>query len=131
MLVLIITLVLTTNTVSAKSYVADDSVSITSQYHDIFNNYFNESIKYTYFPYECEGSSYNRTCYFGIDENGKYLNISYLPSGNNYILNYSNGIDEEFSVSGSNVFIHEPSSSTLTNYAIIFIFLIILILKMI
>lgn len=132
MLVLIITLVLTTSSVSAKSYVADDSYSVTSQYHDIFNNYFNESIKYTYFPYECEGSSYNRICYFGIDEEGNYLDIFYLPKGNNsYTLNYSKGIDKEFSVTGSNVFIHEPSSSTLTNYAIIFIFLIILILKMI
>ena len=131
MSVLIIILVLTTN-VSAKSYIADDSVSVTSQYHDIFNNYFNESLKYTYFPYQCESSSYNRTCYFGIDEKGNYLDISYISNGNNsYTLNYSNGIDENFSVSGSNVFIHKPSSSTLTTYSIIFIFLIILVIKMI
>lgn len=127
MLVLSTILVLTTSNVSAKEYVADDSVTISSQYHDVFNNYFNESEKYTYFPYSCDYGNYNnRTCYFGIDEEGNYLDISYVSSGSSYVLNYSTGIDDDFNVTGSNVFIHYPSSTTIISYSIIFICLVLL-----
>ncbi len=125
MLVLGIILVPTIS-VNAKSYVADDTVTIPSQYHDVFNNYFKEYQKYTYFPYECN-TNYSRTCYFGIDTKGNYLDISYKSSGNSYELQYTTGVDEDFSVTGVNVFIHEPSMATITAYALIFIFLVILI----
>lgn len=125
MLVLGIILALTTN-VSAKEYVADDSVSINSQYHDIFNNYFSPMTSYQYFPYAC--TSYNnRTCYFGINEKGEYLDINYIQTGNTYKLNYSTGIDENFSVTGSNVFKKGVSVETILIYAFIFFALLVVI----
>lgn len=129
MLVLLITLVPTIS-VNAKSYVADDTVTIPTQYHDVFNNYFKEYQKYTYFPYECN-TNYSRTCYFGIDSHGNYLDISYKNYGNSYELQYTTGIDENFSVSGVNVFIHEPSMTTIMTYALIFIFLVLLVCSLI
>ena len=131
-MVLLITLVLTTSNVFAKEYISDDNVNVSTQYHDIFNNYFNEYEKYTYFPYSCSYSNYsNRTCYFGINEDGEFLDISYVPDGNSYKLQYSSGIDNSFSVTGSNVFIHEPSSSTIIAYCFVFVFLLVLIFNLI
>lgn len=129
MLVLLITLVPTIS-VNAKSYVADDTVTIPSQYHDVFNNYFKEYQKYTYFPYECN-TNYSRTCYFGIDSKGNYLDISFKSSGSSYELQYTTGVDEDFSVSGVNIFIHEPSMATIMAYAVIFIFLVVLVCSLI
>ena len=125
MLVLGIILVPTIS-VNAKSYVADDSVTISSQYHDVFNNYFKEYEQYTYFPYECH-ANYSRTCYFGINSKGNYLDISYKIVGNSYELQYKTGVDEDFSVTGVNVFVHEPSMATLIACALVFIFLVYLI----
>lgn len=129
MLVLGIILVPTIS-VNAKSYVADDTVTIPSQYHDVFNNYFKEYQKYTYFPYECN-TNYSRTCYFGIDSGGNYLDISYKNSGGSYELQYTTGIDEDFSVTGANVFTHRPSMATILACAVIFIFLALLICSLI
>lgn len=129
MLVLGIILAPTIN-VNAKSYIADDTVTIPSQYHDVFNNYFKEYQKYTYFPYECN-TNYSRTCYFGIDSQGNYLDISYKNYGNSYELQYTKGVDEDFSVTGVNVFIHEPSMASLLTCAVIFIFLVLLICSLV
>lgn len=126
-MVFAITLALTTNEVNAKAYVSDDSTTVSSQYHEVFKNYFSEDLKYIYFPYSCSFGNYSRTCYFGIDEYGNYLNISYASSGNSYELKYTSGIDEDFSVTGSNIFTHKPSMATISAYALIFVFLVVLL----
>lgn len=127
-MVLAIILVLTTKDVNAKEYVADDNYSMTSQYHDIFNNYFGEDKEYLYFPYSCEIGPYSRECYFGIDKDGNYLDISYISSGSSYVVNYSSGIDEEFSVSGNNVFRKKVSSNIILLYGFTFFLVLLVIL---
>lgn len=126
---LLITLVLITSpSVNAQSYVADDNYSISTQYHDIFNNYFDGSKSYQYFPYKCNyGNSYYRECYFGIDSDGNYLKIDYKYENNNYTTNYSTGVDESFSVSGNNIFKKGVSTERVYLYAIVFCALILLI----
>lgn len=101
-------LVLTTMlvpTISAKAttYTADDSVIISSQYHDFFNNYFDGKTGYLYFPYSCPNTDYNRTCYYGIDNNGKYIKVMYVGSGYTYTQTIETGIDENFAVNGNNI----------------------------
>lgn len=126
-LVLTIMLALTISDVNAKEYVADDNYSITSQYHDIFNNYFGEDKEYLYFPYSCL-NNYSRECYFGIDKDGNYLDISYIQSGTSYVVNYSTGIDENFSVIGNNVFRKKISPITTLLYGFSFFSIIIIVL---
>lgn len=118
MSVLLIILALTTSitNVSAKGYVADDNYTIPADYHEIFKNYFGEQKKYRYFPYKCGQAE----CYFGIDETYKYLDITFDDS---YNVTYTAGIDKEFNVTGSNVFIHEVSSDTIILYALVFMFI--------
>jgi len=103
MLALIITLVPTIS--FAQSYTADDSYTLNSQYHDLFNNYFDGIFSYQYFPYKCNYGSYNnRECFYGIDSNGNYLKIDYVQNGSSYEVRYTTGVDNNFSVSGVNVF---------------------------
>lgn len=99
---LIITLVPITS--YAKSYVADDSVIIEDNIHSFFNNYFSSTDTYQYFPYECNYSDYNRTCYYGINQDNEYVDISYTYGDRfNYDRVITTGIDENFSVTGNNV----------------------------
>lgn len=119
MSVLAIMSVLTVKDVSAKEYIANDNINISSEYHTVFNNYFSEDKSYTYFSYKCNEND----CYFGIDEDGNYLNITYNEL---FEVNYETGIDEEFSVVGNNIFRHKSSSSSVILYFLIFIFLIYL-----
>lgn len=127
MSVFVTMLVLTTKDVSAKEYVADDNYNVTSQYHDIFNNYFDGKKSYLYFPYSCDTGSYSRECYFGIDEDGNYLDINYVSNGSSYEVNYSTGIDEEFSVTGNNVFRKDVSEGTVIAYALIFTLILVVV----
>ncbi len=128
MSVLSIILVLTVSPVNAQSYVADDNYTINSQYHDLFNNYFDGSKSYQYFPYKCNyGNSYYRECYFGIDSDGNYLKVDYIYGNNSYTTNYTTGIDEDFSVSGNNIFKKGVSTQYIYLYAFIFVVLIVLI----
>lgn len=88
----------------AKSYVADDSVIIEDNIHSFFNNYFSSTDIYEYFPYECNYSDYNRTCYYGINQDNEYVDISYTYGDRfNYDRVITTGIDENFSVTGNNV----------------------------
>ncbi len=126
MLVLLITVVTTTN-VYATSYVADDTSSISSQYHDIFNNYFSKSVSYQYFSYKCHYGNSDRNCYFGIDNDGNFLRIVYQANGNSYIQKYEKGVDEDFSVSGVNVFRKEIDNVIVTNYILSFVFVLTIV----
>lgn len=126
MLVLLTTLVITCKNVSAKSYVADDNITISSSFHDVFNNYFDESKKYTYFAYKCD----NRTCYFGIDEDNNYLEITYTGTQYNNQIVYKKGTDNNFSVSGVNVFNHNPSANSQLLYAFVFSLVFVVFFKL-
>ena len=119
MLVLTIMLVPIIKT-KATSYVADDRVTIPSQYHDFFNNYFNGSKSYTYFPYSCYSSNYNRTCYFGIDSENNYINITYNGDNYNYNQVIEKGVDNNFSVTGNNVFKKDVDNSYKITYGLAF-----------
>lgn len=105
MLVLMLTLVPTIS--NAQSYVAEDTV-LNSNIHDYFNNYFNGNRSYQYFGYSCG----DRTCYYGIDSDNNYVNITYTnTSGYSYDYLITTGIDENFSVSGTSVFKKEIKDS--------------------
>lgn len=121
--VFLIILLVTIN-VDALSYSADDTATISSQYHDFFNNYFSNSFEYKYFPYECDTSTYNRTCYYGIDNNNNFINIKY--NGNSYY--YEKGVDNNFSVSGNNIITRSGNNNLINTYAIVFIGLVILVM---
>lgn len=117
MLVLTIMLVPTIS-VSAQSYTADDSVVLGSNIHDYFNNYFGDNVSYQYFGYSCG----DRTCYYGINSKNEYVNITYsTTSGYSYDYVITTGTDENFSVSGNNVFKKEVSNSRLIIYALAFL----------
>lgn len=118
MLVLVITLVPMVS--FADTYVADDTYTMTSQYHDVFNNYFSPWVSYQYFSYDCVYGSYARQCYLGIDSEGNYLKINYVQDGNNYVVNYQEGVDEDFSVSGINVFKKGIDVNSIIAVAVIF-----------
>ena len=105
MLVLTITVLVTVD-VSAVNYTAEDTV-INSNIHDYFNNYFNDNVSYKYFAYKCG----DRTCYYGIDNNNNYVNITYNnTSGYNYNYVITSGVDDNFSVTGTSIFKHEVSN---------------------
>ncbi len=127
MLVLIITLVLTISTVNAQSYTSNDETIISTQYHELFNNYFSGANSYLYFPYTCRVNNYDRVCYFGIDSEGNYLKVEYVSSGNSYSTRIRDGIDQNFSVSGSNIVRKEVNNLEIIKYLQIF-FLILAVL---
>lgn len=123
MSVLTITLVTTTN-VKATTYTADDSVIISSQMHDFFNNYFNGTKSFLYFPFSCSYNDYNRTCYYGIDSENNYVKITYNGSGYNYNQVIETGVDENFQVNGNNVIRKNINPFYIIIYALIFFSLI-------
>lgn len=112
-------------TSNATSYTADNSVIISSDIHDLYNNYFKKSDTYLYFPYSCYYDSYySRTCYFGINQNNEYLKVDYVTSGNSYTRRITTGTDDNFSVNGNNVIRKEVSIDYVLVVAIGFIFVI-------
>lgn len=131
MSVLVTTLALITN-VKATSYVADDSVVISSQYHDLFNNYFDGSRSYQYFPYSCNYDNYSRTCYYGIDSDNNYMKITYSSSGS-YSSSYKieTGVDENFSVTGSNIIKKPVAPLYIIIYGFVFLFLVIFLFNLV
>lgn len=117
MSVLAIMLVPTINA-KAVSYRADDTAILSSQIHDYFNNYFSGNKSYQYFGYVCG----DRTCYYGIDSDYNYVNITYQNvSGYSYDYLISTGIDESFSVSGINIFKKEINNSRVILMALVLI----------
>lgn len=127
MLVLVTTCLVTIN-VKADSYVTDDTYIISSQYHDFFKNYFGDNKKYQYFSYKCNAGSYQRNCYYGIDSESNYIKVEYVDNDSySYNQKITIGIDENFSVSGNVIFIHEISSCTYIFYLLIFILVLFFI----
>lgn len=131
MSVLVTMLALTIN-VKAISYITDDSIVISSQFHDLFNNYFDGSRSYQYFPYTCNYENYDRTCYYGIDSDNNYLKITY-SSLNNYSSSYKieTGVDENFAVTGSNIVKKSVDPLYIILYGFIFLFLVLFIFNLI
>lgn len=129
MLVLTITLVPTLS-VSAKSYTADDNYIMSSNYHDFYRNYFGDSVSYQYFPYKCYFGSSERECYFGIDKEGNYADITYKENGYGYSQIVKYGVDESFSVSGKNIYKVDVSSGRITNQILVFVFLLFVVFLM-
>lgn len=125
MLVLIITLVPTIS--NAQTYTSNDEVIISTQYHELFNNYFDGSNSYLYFPYTCRYNNYDRTCYMGIDSKGKFLKVEYVANGSSYTNRIKEGVDEEFSVSGANVVRKGVNNSEVIKYILIFFATLIVI----
>lgn len=124
MLVLIIMLVPTIS--KAQSYNAED-ILLSSNVHDYFNNYFSGNKSYQYFGYACG----DRTCYYGIDSDFNYVNITYTnASGYSYDYLITTGIDKNFSVTGSNVFKKEINDSRVILMALALITAIITIAVM-
>lgn len=124
MLALITMLVPITN-VSAKSFTSADNIVIGTQYHEYFKSYFGDKVSYKYFPYSCYYGNSNRTCYFGIDSEGNYIDIKYREylsgSYNNYETYIETGIDENFSVIGNNVITVSVSNSYVISIILVFI----------
>lgn len=120
MLVLIVTLVLTISEVQAQTYTANNEIVIGTQYHELFNNYFDGSKSYLYFPYTCRINNYDRVCYLGIDSDGKFLKVEYVASGNSYSTRIVEGVDENFSVNGSNVIRKDVSNLEIIKYLSVF-----------
>lgn len=126
-MVLIITIVHTTN-VSAKSYTADDNYVMDTKYHDLFRNYFGKDVSFKYFPYRCDYNNYTRECYYGIDSENNYVNIIYQDYGSynyNQIIDF--GKDENFSVTGNNIYEVNVDNSEVIKYILIFAIVFIVI----
>lgn len=103
MLVLLIISLITINTVSAKSYTADNSTIISSQYIELFKGYFGDSTSYQYFTYKCDVNSTTRNCYYAIDITNNYIAVVYEYSSSgygSYTTKIETGVDENFSVTG-------------------------------
>lgn len=112
------TILVPITSVHAVSYVAEDTL-LNSNVHDYFNNYFNGSKSYQYFGYACG----DRTCYYGIDSDNNYVNITYTnTSGYSYDYLITTGVDNNFSVSGSNVFKKDINDSRVILMSLAFIF---------
>lgn len=91
--------------VNAVTYTANDNATMSTQYHDLFNNYFDSKKSYQYFQYSCVFGNTTRQCYYGIDSDFNYLMIDYYQSSTNvWTIRYSKGIDKNFAVNGINVF---------------------------
>lgn len=121
MLALIIMLVPTIS--YAQSYTAENTL-LNSNVHDYFNNYFSGSKSYQYFGYACG----DRTCYYGIDSDNNYVNITYTnTSGYSYDYLITTGVDDNFSVTGVNVFKKEINDSRVILMALALITAIITI----
>ena len=121
MLALIIMLVPTIS--YAQSYTAENTL-LNSNVHDYFNNYFSGSKSYQYFGYACG----DRTCYYGIDSDNNYVNITYTnTSGYSYDYLITTGVDDTYSVTGVNVFKKEINDSRVILMALALITAIITI----
>lgn len=115
---MVLAIILVPTVSHAQSYTASNTI-LGSNIHDYFNNYFNGSNSYQYFAYACG----DRTCYYGIDSENNYVNITYETSSSGYSYNYviSTGVDNNFSVSGANVFKKEINDSKVILWALAFL----------
>lgn len=127
MLALLITLVPITN-VNASTYTSKDNIVIDTKYYEFFKAQFGEDKSYKFFAYDCEYNNYNRTCYYGIDKDNNYVDISYTSSSYSDLI-IKKGTDTNFSVTGSNIIEVKPSVNYQMLYAIVF-FLVLYVSNM-
>lgn len=124
-MLVLITILVPTIKVSATSYVSKDDIVISSNYYDFFKANFGEDKSYKFFAYNCyNSSSYQRTCYYGIDKDFNYVNIKYDSNNNLQIVK---GIDTNFSVTGANIIEVKPNLLSQLLWAITFIFIFFVI----
>lgn len=128
MLVLGITLVPTIS-VKADSYTAKDNIVFDTKYYEFFDHQFDKNTSYKFFAYDCFYSNYNRTCYYGIDSNNNFVKISY-NSDSYSDLTITKGVDDNFSVVGTNIISVSPSSDTVILQVLVFSIILFVILKM-
>lgn len=114
----------------AQTYTSNDETIISSQYHELFNNYFDGSKSYLYFPYSCRVNNYDRVCYMGIDSEGHFLKVEYVAHGGSYSIKVKEGVDEDFSVNGSNVIRKDVSNSEVIKYLLVFAFVLAIIFSL-
>lgn len=127
MLVLTIILVPITS-VSADTYTSKDNTIIGSNYYDFYKAQFGEDKYYKFFAYDCYGSgTYNRTCYYGIDRDFNYVQIKYNSNNEMEIVK---GVDEDFSVTGTNIIEVKPSPESQIAYGLNFILVFFIIYTM-
>lgn len=124
MLVLIITLV---PTVNADTYTSKDDIIIDTKYYEFFKAHFGEDNYYKFFAYDCYYGTYNRTCYYGIDKDNNFVKVDYTSSGNSYSMKIEKGVDNDFSVTGTNVIEVKPSFISQLVYGFTFSFIVLLI----
>lgn len=118
MSVLAIMLVPTTKA-SALTYTAKDNIIIDTKYYEFFKAQFGKDKSYKFFAYDCEYNNYNRTCYYGIDKDFNYIDISYTSNSYSDLI-IKKGTDTNFSVSGVNVIEVQPDTNLTILYAITF-----------
>lgn len=127
MLVLTIILVPITS-VSADTYTSKDNTIIGSNYYDFYKAQFGEDKYYKFFAYDCSGSgTYSRTCYYGIDRDFNYVQIKYNSNNEMEIVK---GVDEDFSVTGTNIIEVKPSPESQIAYGLNFILVFFIIYTM-
>lgn len=128
MLALEITLVPTID-VKADNYIAKDNIVFDTKYYEFFDHQFDKNTSYKFFAYDCLYSNYNRTCYYGIDSNNNFVKISYNSDSYND-LTITKGVDDSFSVTGTNIISVTPSSDTVILQVLVFSVTLFVILKM-
>ena len=128
MLVLVIMLVPTIR-VKADNYTAKDNIVFDTKYYEFFDHQFDKNTSYKFFAYDCLYSNYNRTCYYGIDSNNNFVKISYNSDSYND-LTITKGVDDSFSVTGTNIISVTPSSNTVILQVLVFSVTLFVILKM-
>lgn len=92
---------------NAQSYTTNNTL-ISEQVYETFYNYFGPTKSYKYFSYNCTYGSTVRNCYYAIDTDNNYFNIYYVQDGYSYSQIIQTGVDNNFSLSGSNYYEKSP-----------------------
>lgn len=118
-----------TISVKADNYIAKDNIVFDTKYYEFFDHQFDKNTSYKFFAYDCLYSNYNRTCYYEIDSNNNFVKISYNSDSYND-LTITKGVDDSFSVTGTNIISVTPSSNTVILQVLVFSVTLFVILKM-
>lgn len=115
--------------VNAESFTAKDNIVFDVKYYEFFEHQFDKNTSYRFFAYDCVSNNYTRTCYYSIDSKNNYVKISY-NSDNYSDLVITKGVDDSFSVTGTNIISVTPSSATVILQVLVFSFTLLVIMKM-
>lgn len=116
--------------VNAESFTVKENIVFDIKYYNFFEHQFDRNTSYRFFAYDCIYNSYTRTCYYGIDSKNNYVKISYNSDNYNDLI-ITKGVDENFSVTGTNIINITPSSDTVILQVLVFSFTLLVIMKMI